>query len=455
VILFPPSNEVFVAVLSPEDHIGITKHYTGVYVPGTGLHVEAMPFAVYVGDNYILELEADAIDVLTPPANFWPTLVRANSPGTEYLSAQPDHERKSISYIDSMFLGGLGRPLHRFALFATGWENATTRYRFGITGMYFTDPAHPTTTRVPVCFVASTGAYTMTQVAFPLFAGRDHLGFNTFTAAPGKLQALNFVNNLGGTAVPQINPYMSYSEDHGNSWAASSVPWLLPFVNIGDDVNQEQMALFATIHYLGAGKTLLLIPNGYRGSGLGYCPMAFLGTGLSYVRIAWPADSWDVDHGGGLTVGNSNMVGVTNMQEPRGAHFAFGVGCFYTPVFEGGAWKIMFTHDFGTSWSISAAVPPNFVTAGSDINGVMVSPFTGTKRGRIIFAAPDYVRNQLRFYSTTGDFAEFKDLGPVVKPQGTIYPTAIDSINYCYVNYGGAKFKPTVFPAFPGEFDKP
>lgn len=473
VVVRTPSNQVLNALLSPEDHIGYTVLYKSLYTttPG-GFNTEAFPFAVFVGDNYIAVMECDSTDTDGASTKFWPSIVRADALGAEFLSTQSGHERHTITYIDTAQLSGLGRPIHRFSLWATGWdgdETSTKRFRWGLTCTSFTDSAHPDTTRFPVSFTGSTGDYTLTQVAFPAFVGRDHHSFNTFCAGPGKLQALNFVS---GT--PLIDPYLSHSEDHGDSWTADSVAWLAPFLArtypalTGVQVEGQlvQMAFFTTITYVGKDDggndtTMLMVPNGYDNATSQYCPMLFIGNGTTYARLSWPPDAWFTDYNGAPIAGIDSIVGITAMQEARSAQFGFGRGCLFVPVLLAGLWHIMFTRDFGATWATSAAVPLTLTGGGADISGVLVKPYVAAadgfaaKPGRIIFPAPDYTRDQLRFFETDGNFARFTDLGAVVKPKGAIYATGIDSNNYCYVNYGGRKYPPYVFPAFPGEFDKP
>ena len=460
--------QIYVATLSPEDHIGSTHFYGATYNFGSE-NVAAMSFFVHVGDNYVLILLCDRANTSLSAAKFWPSIARADSLGREYLSTEDGHARRTISYIDSALLTGLGLGGHYLSLWATGWKDSTERFRFGMTGLFYTDPTNPTTTRVPVSFIASTGGYAMTQVAYPLYSGRNHYPFSTFCVGPGKLEALNFVDNTTGSPT-YAAPYLAQSSDHGSTWSAAATTWLTPYLHpptglTGSAAEQQQAALglWTTIFYIGNGKKLLYIPAGYVdelaagwASPSRYAPMLFLDDGSGYTRVSWPADTWYVTAAGAFLPSTDSTIKFTFDREQRAAHYAFGDDCMYVPVFHDGAVRIMSTRDAGSTWTFSPEVPAEMVTTGSDIAGAIIKPYVNTaKRGRILFAAPNYTTNRLNFVQTDGEFAAFKNIGAVVKAKGTLFPLGTDSTNYYYVNYGGKKFPPTVFPAFPGEFDKP
>lgn len=452
--------QIFTAILSPEDGIAETVRYKANYNYGT-TNADANSFKVFVGDNYVLRLFSDSAHPIDDPATkFWPSLARADALGREYLASEIGHENRSISYIDAATISGLGSFSHYFSLWACGWKDDTDRYHFGMNCRVYSGTHY-----LPVCFNASTGQYTMTQVAYPYYTGRDHNAYTAYTVGPNKVQALHTV--VEDPALPQIPPYLATSNDNGATWSTAADVALTATLYVDTDARYlndqlETLSRYAVIQYVGGGATMLFVPSAYVDgdetiSTARYCPAIFLSVdGGSFSRVTWPADTWYCDRSGQPITPLTNKVGWTYMLTLRSAQYSTGIGCLHVPVFESGAWKLMFTQNYGASWQLSPAVPFEFIApVTADFAGTIITPKTSTKVGRVIFSAPDYTNNKLRFYSSTGNFDEFKPVGTVVKAKGDLTYTGVDDTNYYFVNYGGKRFKPSVFPAFPGEFDKP
>lgn len=458
---------VYTAVFSPEDNVARTQRYKQTYNFGTP-NVDACICKVFVGDDYVLRLLANENALEDNATIFWPSIVRAVNLGREFLSSEDGHERHSVTYIDTLQISGLGRLFHSPRLFATGWADAATRFHFGITALIPVSDGMggPTTAFAPICWTGNTGDYTLSARAFPYYPDRFHYPFNTHCIGLGKLRSAQFIQD--DKELSMLNPFLAESSDHGASWSAVEHAWLTDLVRQtptdGRDIfiNNQQlfMARSALSVYLGSGMSLFYVGNAFVDS-LGpsgadrYAPALFLETSGSFTRLSWPPDTWFVDLAG-LKPGPFNEGRLLSLQIPTeldGVHFSFGVGCFYVGMFDDGVAKILYTHDFGSSWTISPPIPAKIVSDNRKIVGTVIAARDDGKPGHLVFAAPDYTENRLRFYSTDGDFAVWKHIGNVVKAKGDLIH-AYDE-NHYFVNYGGQKYRPQVFPAFPDEFMAP
>lgn len=455
----------------------------------------------YVGDNFVMTALATSNDgsvVADADWTIWPCIHRVPVAGRQYLSSDPLRMGRSTTWIDAVQFTGIFFPFSGTSLVCSGWDNSTKRYRFGVSSLVPEDqptysPGEPVN---PVFFAGDTGTQTMQQVGFPYWAGRITGIFTPYVIAPGRLQALvRTVEGIIDTTDPAYNPsvdlqrppFLANSVDHGTTWTAASASFLSPFLYqvpaSGDDREHYSLPQHGSfsdnvIIGMGEGKSLLIITAGLKDfNGLiafipgdpgpapnfaRLCPMAFLGTnGAGYTRIPWPPDDWLVySLGDPYTTSYLQFFGSSGVygKDRRNCQFAFGVGCVYLPVrHEGANNKIMFTRDFGASWTISPALPGLMNTNYFTSFGTIIKPYVDANdKGQIVFAQPEAATGKIKFLSTDGDFTVFKTVG-VVKPfnELDVDTNLVGQIfNIFFTNFGGEN-KPYVFPAFPGEYDEP
>lgn len=495
-----PHDFLKISVFSPEDNVGRTQAIGRVYNPAPD-NVGITTCYPFVGEGYVLYVNCNTTATTLVSAIFWPMLERAVNVGDQYLSTDPTRygidpetdnpydpydvlrrEWHTTNFADVCQITGLGEQPHNIRLWASGWENEDTHYRFGMSAL--TPGAVFATTRIPVIWTGSTVLGTMEQQAFPYYANSLHLPFNVYCIGPGRLRTVQFVASaLSEGGLGAKNPYMAESYDHGATWVAGEFAWLTALLydySAGSGVptfsaaQQYFMSISVVSAYLGAGKTMFYVGNAYiRTDHIIdgdyyvdiYAPAFFIEFAGVFTRKAWPADDWITTERGlhmrptgeerPLTEGR--WLSLMFSSELDAAHMAFGVGCFYVGMFDEGVAKIMFTRDFGESWTISAGIPANIATeVNHKIVGTMIRPYVSADDpGRLVFAAPDYVANKMRYYSTDGNFSKWILIGYVVKAQGDLIPGPVTDAGHYYVNYGGAKFPPRVYPAFPDEFMEP
>ncbi|RZL88832.1 MAG: hypothetical protein EOP82_21690 [Variovorax sp.] len=483
------SDQVRAARLEPETGFASRESFQHQLVYGPGQNFVTTAVTRYVGDGFILQLLNDGGttgDVADPSRIFWPTLVRASGQREEF-PGDGTHAGESLSFYDQARIAGLGAldgPAigtggHSFALFASGWGGEGQGYRFGMTALYFSDPAEPTTTRVPVMWAGSTRGATMAQRAYPYFPDRDHCPFTSFVAGPGKVQALHFVTEDTDEEI-QIDPYLALSSDHGDNWTSAAATFLVDclyeFPAAGsdrihyDNGQMNMMGRYATIIYVGNDTTLLIVPNAYVDGELQeidgevvsgvpparFCPALFVGHNGSYTRQAWPCDDWYTDRNGAKTDEEGDAVLLAGVTLLRTGQFGLGPGRAYIPVFQDGAIRVMLTEDYGASWAFSPPVPPEILsTYSSSFCGVISRAPTETGPAHVVFPAPDYVEKKMRFTRTRDLFQTFEPFGGVKAELLTSPAPYSGDYNYSFVNYGGKRHRPAVFPAYPGVFDKP
>ena len=450
---------------------------------------------VYIGDGLLLSMFNNVNDIGDVTADYeeivhWPMTMPVNAPVKQRLLGEPVELARAVSYIDSIQVTGLLPYNHDFGLHATGWDNDSSRYRFGFSFTYYTDGSTEQaamSSRVPMFYAGNTGDMALNQVPVPFYPGRSHPGSKVFVIGNGRLQRLSFVTEVAEAdldTAPIIYPYFANSSDHGQTWTSASTEFLHPFLHVHpatvdhrEFLNNTQMGRMQDNHlnvYLGNGKSMLIIPNGVTelsagGDLLKTCAMAFLGNeGSGYSRISWPPDAWEFS-GSGKTVGEPDLPNeeshVRMFRQSKdwySAQYAFGVGCMYIPVKVDGHGKFLITYDFGENWVIKdyPVRPADNDTHLATEYGTVIRPYVSeSDPGEIVFASPRYSGNgRIDFLRTDGLFNEFR------KTAGRLnYPDPLESMpaelffqmvepNQHFTYFGGPGY---INPAFPKEFDQP
>jgi hypothetical protein len=478
------SGEVVFGTANPEDHYGRRQQLRVIFFFTGRPYVDCQALKVFAGDDYVWRLVSDTVNTLLTTTIFWPTLNRATEFGGEHDTSEPpaDTAGKSMTFINDVQIDGLGSTGHKISLLCTGWQNDTRRYRFSLTANYYADSMDKDNTRVAVAFAGDTGTRTIAQSSVQYVPNRQHTHVRAGVIGPGKAQYLQAVTEVIDTTIvgpvstfkPKVQPFLVTTTDHGDNWTVGSgsgafLESYLIKQPMGTTYNRdyyenaqlESKTANAGIGYVGTGKHILIIPNGYvdgtdAASNTRYAPMAFLGSGGGgYSRLSWPADTWYVDKNGTPLVSGTPIIGPMKITSLHAAWWGFGQGCFYIPIKDSDGWKVMFTHDFGSSWSMSGVVPTDIVEPGDQgFAFTIVRPYEGAdKPGRLLAFAPSSADNKLRFYACDGTFASFKNLGAIDKAAGSL--SSSSGAHRYFVNYGGKVYKPFVHPGFPGEFDKP
>lgn len=465
-------------------------------VYGIDGNILGSPLTPYVGDGYVLQLRVTPDGNEATPATFWPVLSLANGPGDEYLSEDPLAERRTVSFLDVSaipfdYADAFGMPTMRNIGVAVTGKISNAGFGFVIYGLYRDDPAS-NAPAFPFLKRGETRSPVIDDVAFPTVSGRSHYRFNVFAAGKGKLLGLQVVVEVDSLA--REYPQLVFSSDHGASWLSIDADFLtddlVPYTDppFGGPRGSytypsqlERLALLTNIQYVGDGKTMIFIPMGYVGTdGLGayFAPMMFIGDGLLYTRVAWEADEWYVNSIGNQRTSDTPRAGFsltsgttsgddTSKLGIAGAQFSHGVGCLYMPVRETHSlplvWSILHTRDFGATWERSPAVPAGiFPDNGLCTAGVIIRPYqaatglTPAKNAVIVFAKPDYEAGKVELFQTDQDFTEFTRITSIKSKTGLLDAVWPDVVNHFFVNTGAVgnpQHLPTVFPAFPGEFD--
>lgn len=466
---------------------------------------------VYIGDGLLLSIINNANDFNDNANDYeqvvhWPAMLPVNAGIKQRGSEEDVGIAKAVAYIDSVVISGLVPYFHDFGLHATGWDGDTKRYRFGMSCRYYTDGStkdKAQESRVPVFFAGNTGDKSLVQTAVPFYPGRNHAGGKVFVIGPGRLQQLVFVTEQKAEdreGNPILYPYFANSSDHGDSWSSATAEFIRPFLYIRpltpmvpanpaadpptpeipekraylDNQHLERMQDNHINVYLGDGKSMLIIPNGFvekpEGQPVKTCAMAFLGDqGGNYTRVSWPADDWRHGGGGGVlgepeNFATDSYVRLFRLPKDRySAQFAFGVGCMYVPIKVATVTKFLVTYDFGGSWTIKDfPARPDGVTGGELLDsGTIIEPYLNEDEpGEIIFAYPNYNAGRIDFLKTNGLFGPFEKTAgmvnyktPLATPGPQLY-FQMGEANQHFTYFGGAK-KSHIYPAFPGEFDKP
>lgn len=457
--------------------------YLQVYRLGPSAPTLPLARTPYAGDGFLLTLLGNGNDVPGNDAVAWPLLLRPTAAVREYQASDPKKDGQTTTFIEQIQIGGLGTA-HYLSMLGSGWGGDEKRFRFCLAASYYADANNKFTTRVPIFFTGDTGTQSMQQVSFPFHSGRDTPFCSPYVVGLGKLQSLQVVTE--DTDEPMLAPFLATSTDHGSTWASTTADFLTPYLRVipldaGDPTatpprpavrahydNSQLNAIgeYNVNVYLGDGKHILIIPNGFidmGGSGgtARFAAMAFLGTnGAGYTRLAWPPDSWYVSAGGiPLLEGGDRVRLATYSQDSRSAQRGFGLGCMYISVTKDGAGPFMFTRDFGQTWAFAT---PTGAPNGFASSGAVIRPYESAEQpGRLVFASPRYGagddKGQIDFLVTDGTFTAFKKTAGVIKPkEGVVSPPTSGSAatNLYFTNFGYGD-RPYIFPAFPGEFDKP
>ena len=427
---------------------------------------------IYIGDGYLLALRKDSPGYAG--TELWPVIHQASGMGVT-------GDRPATSFYGEVTFSGLWPQGHAISMCALGWQNSSSRYKFGFASLRLEYPDDPTRTNAtPAAYHGNTGGRTMTRSTYPFYPDRNHYPFTIYTAGSGKAHALNCVKDeqdLFDPAkdYPKKKPYMTVSTDFGGNFSYVDAEFLTPFVYIDrhteaadgrtyyNNSQLKEMSSGAMIIYVGSGITLLIITNGYiDGDPAGldinnanFAPVLFVGSGGSYTRQNWPCDTWHTRYWDGAP----KVSGAPSLKLPlspgmRSGPFAFREGHAYIPVDNGGPCA-MITSDFGSSWEF-VPVPAEIAIKGS-FAGVVVKPYeSATKPERMVFPVPSYASRRMRFVETRDSMRTFKKTGPVFPSEAlSSYSTEEGSPNYVFRYYGGRTHKDYVIPSFPGEFDEP
>lgn len=501
------------AVIGPE--FGITTGLTFAKEPFGHTPVFLVTqFVVFVGDAYLLVYYADAVDPFDSNTNYWPELLRVNAITPRLQPGDPTGKSKSVDFFNDVTINGMSDNQHSTTLFASGWKDDTERFKFGCSFLLDTgatvvianellQAGTTVAKRQPSMFVGSTQTREIGAVTLPTEVARDLDYFAPFCVGRGKLQYLQTVPEVITNPSPytlgtKIDPYLAYSSDHGATWSRQDATWLLPYLAEADTAwaprfyysNRQStfLSLYHTMQYAGEGKVFVFIPNAIEEGTdtshsdvrqLSYLPYLFLGDvgSVDLVRVPWPGDDWSVNIGGFTKYDEVNVlyeIGWRRMARLRSAQFSFGVGCLYVPIIrgphsieteDGGSttgWKIMFTRDWGATWSIASAEPPAAVqnVGLGCFAGTIILPYLDSDhKGRILFTGVNPITNDVEFWQTDGEFETWKRIWKSPNAD-TFFKSDVngdvlfDWANYA-VNFGNEVYPQSVFPAFPGEFEKP
>lgn len=425
--------------------------------------------APFLGDGFVLVALSNRIEAATPAdIVVWTALNKLSAQATQYLASDPARIGHSTTFVEDVQMSGTTSIFKSTNVWGSGWQDSDHRYRYGCCGLV--DDGTPAHNPTPVIFVGNTKTQQIAEVGVPRAAGRPYYPYTMFVIGPGRLQAIQTVED---SQDPQIPPYFLQSTNHGDTWAAVPADFLIPFTYtttaVGDRARYSTAQLTAfsrgsTIQYLGVGRQLLVLPGLKDMLGpplvLGgdpqprFCYMAFLGTdGAGYSRITWPADDWLVTQAGIQTMNSYIAIFEPSVAETgmdyAGMQMVFGKGCIYFTVVVAGVPQFMVSRNFGASWDFYPR------PVGVALIGVTLEPYVSNDTpGKLIFAKPDYPAGRIRFMRTTGKFDEFKTVGTSIRPkQGLLPNTSLIPLNTVFVNFGGVKYSPRVVPALPDEFE--
>lgn len=447
--------------------------------------------AKLVGDGHLTGVAGNTNDV---PDQYgtdvvsWPFIFYAPAAIKLRDSQSDEKSPPGVSWLDTLTITGLSAYDHQPEMHATGWDAGTKTYCYSFTAAYPANSEQPYKTRAPVAYYGDLTNKTLTQTAAPFYPGRDNSCFSVFTIGPGTLQALMTVTEDLDFA-EMLPPYMATSTDHGRTWVASNADFLAPYLKkvpfqpasgeipavrehfaMGESPQLYNMAKYHINVYVGGGKNILIIPNGYtgtEGSVDRYCAMAFIGSeGQGYTRLSWPPDAWVMDQAGMTTqIPESRVLLSFSGRDFLTNQFGFGLGCMYYPTLYEGAARLLVTYDFGSTWALKPLPTlPSDVTGGViGIMGCVVSPYVdGDDPGELLFTYVRYAAGKISVLRTDGTFTAFKKTGGAIKaksnqpirPNGTSLYSPNGEVNRHLTNFAASK-KPYIFPAYPGEFDRP
>lgn len=482
-----------------------------------GVVAQHSTLALYVGDQFVLRIQGDAQDASNRATDFYGTMAYQFGKIDEGLIETNPTKPLSPTWIN-FAAPRLDYNQHCYTMFAGGWTDAG-RFTFGYsfsqynngpdtgfpTSVMFDIFAKPTGAygyRSPVCFVSNTGAPGLAFGAMPVFPSRDHSRFRIYCIAPGVLQYLQCVAEEILTTGPptwfmntKVPPFLGTSTDGGVTWSITVASFLESFLikhpavasssdrDYYHNPQFEYMAARVVNMYVGSGTNILVVPACAVATtpGSHYTTACFISVdgGNTYNQVAWPADAWTYTTGDittpDLTFPDTfdtthGIVGCFQTIDTNAAYTGFGVGCFYVTVVFSDGISIMYTRNFGASWTISPRVPADMLITDNitgnpndlaGFSGTVLKPYVDSDHtGQIIFSAPDFVNNKLNIYTTDGNFSVFKK-SVAGKPAGTLVHVtgqgvSTEARNYTYMGDSrDPDHLPYVHPGFPGEFDKP
>lgn len=472
----------------PEARAKRMASYGTVIGPG-GTYQLQTSMAMYVGDRYILREASAEVD----EGPYWPLLVRAGLGDESEFTSSSDG---SLSLFNDMRLEG-GAEVSYFqratATAATGYASESAGYGFGFGG-HWLDTVAPPILFSGGPFDGDTSATTKQREYRAWFSktrnktvydhvfgepGRDNTPARFGCIGPGKLAAVQLTLEQLDSAVfvptpTEENPLLGYyhgtwktfippklhlSSDHGQSWSTEDAVFLDPYLVDGpalqtiasvttydratrDGLQLGLLALSARFIYAGDDTSFLIIGPCHVGSG-DFATLLFrkIGGG-DFENLAWPPDAWTAP--GILAVSDDRVLGFGGPFYNNSASFA--PGCFYVGVREDDSEKLLVTKDFGETWEL--------VEIPADMSPYDVPLGTVVAENRVLFPAPDFVDDRIRWYRNDDDFAAFERVGGV----------GARGITSDGIGYGGGYFvyigDPTggrhprrVHPALPG-FDE-
>lgn len=372
-------------------------------------------------------------------------------------------------------------------MFATGWDASSNSWRYGFSTRPVMDFSPPVAAELQMNYrLASYGMQgkahlstnplgTTSAVALPYEGGnRFQFSSGVFCAGPGKLISLVTVSDhltiaAGVATLDRVNPFVLTSDDHGQSWSRATADFLTPFLRLQLDPYSDNrpevmgfdqvqlMGLLSFFQYIGGGKTLLFVRSARTGwvaspaAAGDEANLCFIWDGSGFSRLAWGFDGSSriptFGYDSPLPTGSPPSGGWSaDRRTIAPTSYCFGPGCcaifavgdfdfttFRYPTF------LRITRDFGATWS--EVDVSNFSTAFSFIT---LSPYLSPEKpGRILFLKKRAGGTDC--YQTTGEFASFVNLGPVIQvtSQGT---------RETGVFVGKRKH---LYPELPNEFNKP
>ena len=487
-----------------------------------------------VGDNYILRTfcskerdywaEPPPGFGSPPPALFWPAIMRTAGNASEVLASAAG-ALSPTTFLETVYTGGiLGANLGSVNTFVTGaiggkedgfgggMSNLVCAY--APSDLSVSLPYR--TFEVPQLWTFDTRTKVAVQRGVRSLSRRRHFPFSVFNAGRGKLIYLHGVfeaqvnlpyGDSGPVRFfePQKKLWISTSDDHGGSFQNRAAAFLDPFLrlrpisSLSEAVSLERpiydnnqlrgLCTAATFVYIGVGKSLLMIPNGWTGEAgfdpynerrytsteyddtygnqfrvlldvntenapASYCPMVFLFDGDTFTRLSWPPDAWRTDVRGVPDDGirteevypdgkrefrgvfhpgfkTKDSVGVLRGDaQSRTLSWAFGEGCAAIPVLnEDTGWRLLVTRDFGRSWSF-AALPEGIVSAsGGGPPLCVIKPYIDAERtGRILFQVAPAGGSTVQIVETDGTFGSYKHLARF-KLKGRVLTSGIRSLD--------------------------
>jgi hypothetical protein len=405
---------------------------------GTGADTSAEPPAgttleqglgIWVGDDYVLMLGSatsfTAIGSHAPPLitnkTWWPVLMNPRN-STQGVPTDARPRSKSISFQSIADCNYYPR-----SIFSSGWKDEASRYVWGYSFIDYcssSDTVVPQqTVTAPVVVVGNTGMLTTAATALPYEPSRAQQGGQVFCTGPGQLIAFFLVTEwldpalpAGAKLIPKVLPFYCVSTDHGASWTRHDATFLDTYLRLFavdvvhnyqrthyDNAQLELIGNSIHVSYIGNGKSLIIVPSLVDSTTSDNLRAKLFLYDGGFTLLSWAADSW-VD-GSSLTLNTAREI---CSQSPS---FCFGEGCLAVSVSGPGAIsRILFTTDYGASWS-SVTMPFYNHVLGAGITlapPTVVAPYQGPlKRGRIIYTVNRGDGSGSDIWQTDGSFATF------------------------------------------------